>query len=121
MFKSAKTFVLLAAMSGLLLAIGALLDGGSGQLLPIFLVLAIAMNFFSYFYSDKLAIKMAKAEPMDEARFPRCTPWSASCPRKPASPCRGCTSHPRRSSTRSRPAATRRTRRSASTSGSTRR
>jgi heat shock protein HtpX len=70
MFKSAKTFVLLAAMSGLLLAIGALLDGGSGQLLPIFLVLAIAMNFFSYFYSDKLAIKMAKAEPMDEARFP---------------------------------------------------
>jgi heat shock protein HtpX len=70
MFKSAKTFVLLAAMSGLLLAIGALLDGGSGQLLPIFLVLALAMNFFSYFYSDKLAIKMAKAEPMDEARFP---------------------------------------------------
>jgi heat shock protein HtpX len=70
MFKSAKTFVLLAAMSGLLLAIGALLDGGSGQLLPIFLVIALAMNFFSYFYSDKLAIKMAKAEPMDEARFP---------------------------------------------------
>jgi heat shock protein HtpX len=70
MFKSAKTFVLLAAMSGLLLAIGALLDGGSGQILPIFLVLAIGMNFFSYFYSDKLAIKMARAEPMDEARFP---------------------------------------------------
>jgi heat shock protein HtpX len=70
MFKSAKTFVLLAAMSGLLLAIGAMLDGGSGQLLPIFLVIAIGMNFFSYFYSDKLAIKMAKAEPMDEARFP---------------------------------------------------
>jgi heat shock protein HtpX len=70
MFKSAKTFVLLAAMSGLLLAIGALLDGGSGQILPIFLVIALAMNFFSYFYSDKLAIKMARAEPMDEARFP---------------------------------------------------
>jgi heat shock protein HtpX len=70
MFKSAKTFVLLAAMSGLLLAIGALLDGGSGTILPIFLVLAVGMNFFSYFYSDKLAIKMAKAEPMDERRFP---------------------------------------------------
>jgi heat shock protein HtpX len=70
MFKSAKTFVLLAAMSGLLLAIGALLDGGTGQLLPFFLLLALGMNFFSYFYSDKLAIKMAKAEPMDEARFP---------------------------------------------------
>jgi heat shock protein HtpX len=70
MFKSAKTFVLLAAMSGLLLAIGAMLDGGSGTILPIFLVLAIGMNFFSYFYSDKLAIKMARAEPMDERRFP---------------------------------------------------
>jgi heat shock protein HtpX len=70
MFKSAKTFVLLAAMSGLLLAIGALLDGGSGTILPFFLVLAVGMNFFSYFYSDKLAIKMARAEPMDERRFP---------------------------------------------------
>ncbi len=70
MFKSAKTFILLAAMSGLLLGIGALLDGGSGQLLPIFLVLALVMNVGSYWFSDKLAIKMAKAQPMDPARYP---------------------------------------------------
>jgi heat shock protein HtpX len=73
MFKSAKTFVLLAAMSGLLLAIGAMLDagaGGGGGFLTLFLLLALGMNFFSYFYSDKLAIKMARAEPMDERRFP---------------------------------------------------
>jgi heat shock protein HtpX len=70
MFKSAKTFVLLAAMSGLLLGIGALLDGGSGRLLPIFLVVALAMNVGSYWFSDKLAIKMAKAQPMDRARYP---------------------------------------------------
>jgi heat shock protein HtpX len=70
MFKSAKTFLLLAAMSGLLLGIGAVLDGGSGNLLPIFLVVAIAMNIGSYWFSDKLAIKMAKAQPMDRARYP---------------------------------------------------
>jgi heat shock protein HtpX len=71
MFKSAKTFVLLAAMSGLLLAIGAMLDGDQpGPFLTIMLVVSIGMNLVSYFYSDKLAIKMAKAEPMDEQRFP---------------------------------------------------
>lgn len=70
MFKSAKTFVLLAAMSGLLLLIGALFDPGNGGLLTIMLIVALAMNFFSYFYSDKLAIKMARAEPMDETQFP---------------------------------------------------
>lgn len=70
MFKSAKTFVLLAALSGLLLGIGALLDGGSGALLPVFLVLALVMNVGSYWFSDRLAIRMAKAQPMDPARYP---------------------------------------------------
>jgi heat shock protein HtpX len=71
MFKSVKTFTLLAALSGLLLAIGALIDGGTGgPMLTIMLVVALAMNFFSYFYSDKLAIKMARAQPMDERQYP---------------------------------------------------
>lgn len=71
MYKSAKTFVLLAALSGLLLAIGAMLDGGTGgPFLTIMLVVAVGMNVFSYFYSDKLAIKMARAQPMDEAAYP---------------------------------------------------
>ena len=71
MFKSVKTFTLLAALSGLLLAIGALLDGGTGgPMLTTMLVVALAMNFFSYFYSDKLAIKMARAKPMDERQYP---------------------------------------------------
>lgn len=71
MFKSAKTFVLLAAMSGVLLAIGAALQGSfGGPWLLIMLVVALGMNFYSYFNSDKLAIRMAKAQPMDEARYP---------------------------------------------------
>jgi heat shock protein HtpX len=73
MFTSAKTFLLLAAMSGLLLGIGAILDGnagGGGGFLTLFLVIALVMNVGSYWYSDKLAIRMAKAQPMDRARYP---------------------------------------------------
>jgi heat shock protein HtpX len=71
MMKSAKTFVLLAALSGLLLALGAMLDGGAGgPMLTIMLLVAVAMNVVSYFHSDKLAIRMARAEPMDEHRYP---------------------------------------------------
>jgi len=73
MLKSAKTFVLLAALSGLLLAIGAMLDGGAGfggPWLTTMLVVSLVMNFASYFFSDRLAIRMARAEPMDEARYP---------------------------------------------------
>jgi heat shock protein HtpX len=73
MFTSAKTFLLLAAMSGLLLGIGAILDGnagGGGGILTLFLVIALVMNVGSYWYSDKLAIRMAKAQPMDRARYP---------------------------------------------------
>ncbi len=69
MFRSFKTFVLLAAMSGLLLGIGAMLDGGHGsRWLTTMLVVALAMNGFSYWFSDKLAIRMARAEPMDDRR-----------------------------------------------------
>ena len=73
MFKSAKTFVLLAAMSGLLLFIGQMLDrsfGGGGTFLWLMLFVSIAMNFAGYFWSDKLAIKAARAQPMDESQYP---------------------------------------------------
>ena len=65
--KWAKSFILLAALSGIMLAIGAMWGRGG---MTIALVIALAMNGFSYFFSDKLAIKMARAEPMDEARYP---------------------------------------------------
>jgi heat shock protein HtpX len=72
MFKSAKTFVLLAGLSGLLLALGSALDSGTGgnTFLVLMLGVSIAMNFAGYFYSDKLAIKAARAEPMEESQYP---------------------------------------------------
>lgn len=62
-----KTTLLLAAMSGLLLGIGALLGG---NWITIALVVAIAMNGFAYFFSDKIAIRAAGAVPVSEAEFP---------------------------------------------------
>ena len=61
MLKSLKTFVLLALLSGVMLFIGQTVGGSSG--LTIALVLALAMNVGSYWFSDKLAIKMARAVP----------------------------------------------------------
>ena len=68
MFSSAKTFVLLAGLSGLMLLVGQGLGGSGG--LTIALVIALAMNVGTYWFSDKLAIKMARATPADEGMYP---------------------------------------------------
>ena len=68
MFKSIKTFVLLAGLSGLLLAIGSMWRGQTGLLIA--LVFSLAMNVGSYWFSDKLAIKMARARPANPAEYP---------------------------------------------------
>jgi heat shock protein HtpX len=65
-----KTVVLLAALSGLLLGLGALLDDGSGTMLRVMLGVAVVLNIVSCWRSDRIAIRMARAEPMDEARYP---------------------------------------------------
>lgn len=64
---SLRTTILLATLSGLLVAIGYLVSGGNPSTTLMFLGFAVAINFFSYFFSDKMAIKMSRAVPMDEA------------------------------------------------------
>lgn len=64
-----KTTLLLAAMTGLFLAIGFLL-GGTGGMVIAFLV-AIAMNGFAYWNSDKLVLRMQGARPVNEAQAPQ--------------------------------------------------
>ena len=56
-----KTTILLATLSGLLLLAWAILLGGRGGLMIAF-VLAIAMNFGSYWFSDKIVLRMYKAQ-----------------------------------------------------------
>ena len=62
MTNSLKTALLLGLMSGLLLVIGDLL-GGSGGLVMAF-GLAVVMNFVSYWFSDKIVLRMYRAQPV---------------------------------------------------------
>jgi heat shock protein HtpX len=60
MANSVKTVLLLGGLSALLLAIGEWL-GGSGGLMLAF-VFAVVMNFGSYWFSDKIVLRMYKAQ-----------------------------------------------------------
>jgi len=57
-----KTALLLGVMGGLLLVGGEMLGGRNG--LYIALAIAVATNFFAYFFSDKMALSMYSAEPV---------------------------------------------------------
>jgi heat shock protein HtpX len=63
-----KTTVLLAALTGLIILIGGMLGGRGG--VEIAFVIAVAMNFFSYWFSDKLVLKAYGAQPLDAASAP---------------------------------------------------
>jgi heat shock protein HtpX len=63
-----KTFTLLAGLAGLLVIIGGLFMGRAGLFIGLFL--GLAMVGFSYWNSDKLAIKAARAVPANEAEMP---------------------------------------------------
>ena len=55
-----KTALLLGALSGLLLVIGQLLGGANGMLIGF--VFAVVMNFGSYWFSDKIVLRMYRAQ-----------------------------------------------------------
>ncbi|PPE68590.1 zinc metalloprotease HtpX [Caldimonas thermodepolymerans] len=69
MFNMLKTAVLMAAITGLFMAIGSLLGGQQGMVIA--LVIALGMNFFSYWFSDKLVLKMYNAREVDETTAPQ--------------------------------------------------
>ncbi len=63
-----KTTVLLAVLTGLLLWLGDALGGQQGLVMA--LVFAGLMNFVAYFFSDKIALAMHRAQPVDESQAP---------------------------------------------------
>jgi heat shock protein HtpX len=63
-----KTVLLLGVLSGILLAGGEMLGGRHG--LAIALVIAVGLNFFSYFFSDKMALAMYSAQPVTPQENP---------------------------------------------------
>ena len=69
MFNLLKTAVLMAAITALFMAIGAFIGGRAGMMFA--LLLALGMNFFSYWFSDKLVLKMYNAQEVDETSAPQ--------------------------------------------------
>ncbi|MCK9231946.1 MAG: zinc metalloprotease HtpX [Syntrophales bacterium] len=65
---SFKTALLLGALTGLLLLIGGYFGGRTG--LVIAFAFAMIMNFGSYWFSDKIVLKMYRAQPVTEAEAP---------------------------------------------------
>ncbi len=64
-----RTTILFATLGGLLVVIGAAIGGPSTALL--FLFIALGINLLSYFFSDKMALKMSGAKPIEESEAPR--------------------------------------------------
>ncbi len=69
MINGIKTALLLGLMTALFILIGSALGGRSGALIAF--TLAIAMNFFSYFFSDKIALSIYHAQEASESEYPQ--------------------------------------------------
>jgi heat shock protein HtpX len=63
-----KTAVLFGALAALLIGVGGALFGTRGLLIG--LLIAVAVNAFSYFNSDKIALRSMRARPVSEAEQP---------------------------------------------------
>ncbi len=69
MFNWVKTAMLMAAIMALFGVVGGMIGGESGMLLA--LVFGGAMNVFSYWFSDKMVLKMYNAQEVDETSAPQ--------------------------------------------------
>ena len=63
-----KTTMLMALMMILLVVLGGVVGGKGGALLMFFV--SLAMNFFSYWFSDSIVLKMYGARPLTESDMP---------------------------------------------------
>src|SRR5919201_3074388 len=63
-----KTALLLAILTAMLVLIGGAIGGQQGMLIAF--VLALAMNFFSYWFSDRIVLAMYGAQRVTEAQAP---------------------------------------------------
>jgi len=69
MFNLLKTAVLMAAITALFMFLGQMWGGRSGMMLA--LLVALGLNFFSYWFSDKIVLRMTNAREVDETTAPQ--------------------------------------------------
>jgi len=63
-----RTWILLAGLSALFVTVGGLVGGAGG--IVVFLVIAIAFNFAMFWFSDRIALKMSRARPLEPGEAP---------------------------------------------------
>ncbi|MGM9485421.1 zinc metalloprotease HtpX [Roseateles sp. NT4] len=69
MFNLVKTAVLMAAITALFMVIGAFIGGQTGMLIA--LLVAAGMNFFAYWFSADMVLRMYNAQQVDESSAPQ--------------------------------------------------
>ena len=69
MNNTVKVFMLMAALTALFIVAGGALGGQGGMMIA--LLMAVAMNFFAYWFSDKLALKMGGAREVSREEAPQ--------------------------------------------------
>lgn len=68
MFNTFKTFVFLAGLTFLFIFVGGAIGGEAGMVWAF--IIALGMNFASYWFSDRIVLKMYKASEIPESRAP---------------------------------------------------
>ncbi len=68
MGNSVKTAILLGTLTALIMVIGRYFGGQHGMVIAFFF--AVVMNFGSYWFSDKIVLRMYRARPVSEAQAP---------------------------------------------------
>jgi heat shock protein HtpX len=68
MLNQLKTVLLLGCLTALMLGVGMLVGGMSG--LTIAIIIAVTINFITYFFSDKIVLAMYRAKPASEKDYP---------------------------------------------------
>jgi heat shock protein HtpX len=67
MFNQVKTFFLLTLLSTLVVLAGGAMGGHDGLLIA--LIVALIFNAFTYFYSDKMVLRMYRAKPLSQKEY----------------------------------------------------
>jgi heat shock protein HtpX len=64
-----RTWILLAGLSALFVGVGALVGGTGG--IVAFLAIAVLFNLAMFWFSDRIALKVSRARPLDESEAPQ--------------------------------------------------